>query len=97
MRDEAILLFGGTTEGRQLAALLAARGARVAVSVATPLGAEMLAGTPGVSVLVGRRDAAGMAASLVKAFRAALAAIEAAGVHPDVVLVGEKAALSKLL
>ena len=32
-------------------------------------------------------DAAGMAASLVKAFRAALAAIEAAGVHPDVVLV----------
>ena len=62
MREEAILLFGGTTEGRQLAALLAARGARVAVSVATPLGAEMLAGTPGVSVLVGRRDAAGMAA-----------------------------------
>ena len=64
MRDEAILLFGGTTEGRQLAALLAARGARVAVSVATPLGAEMLAGVPGVSVLVGRRDAAGMAALL---------------------------------
>lgn len=64
MRDEAILLFGGTTEGRQLAALLAARGARVAVSVATPLGAEMLAGTPGISVLVGRRDAAGMAALL---------------------------------
>ncbi len=32
-------------------------------------------------------DAAGMTASLVKAFRAALADIEAAGVHPDVVLL----------
>ena len=57
-----ILIFGGTTEGRLLAAQLARRGARVTVSVATPVGAEELAGLPGVSVTVGRLDTPGLAA-----------------------------------
>ena len=50
-----IFIFGGTTEGRELAAALAAAGHTVAVSVATPLGAEELRGIPGLTVLVGRR------------------------------------------
>ena len=57
-----ILIFGGTTEGRLLAAQLARRGARVTVSVATPVGEEELAGLPGVSVTVGRLDTPGLAA-----------------------------------
>lgn len=57
-----ILIFGGTTEGRELAARLAALGAAVTVSVATPLGAEELAGIPGLAVRTGRLEAAGMAA-----------------------------------
>jgi precorrin-6x reductase len=51
-----LLIFGGTTEGRLLAQRLAGTGHEVAVSVATPLGAEELSGLPGLSVLVGRRD-----------------------------------------
>ena len=39
-----LLIFGGTTEGRLLAGQAAALGAEVTVSVATPLGAEELAG-----------------------------------------------------
>ncbi len=60
-----ILIFGGTTEGRQLAARVAALGAETAVSVATALGAEELEGIPGLTVLTGRRDAAAMAALAV--------------------------------
>lgn len=48
-----ILLFGGTTEGRELAAALSARGHRVTVCVTTPLGAEELRGIPGLRVRVG--------------------------------------------
>ena len=48
-----ILLFGGTTEGRELAPALAEAGHKVSVSVATPLGAEMLPERPGLSVLTG--------------------------------------------
>ena len=49
-----ILLFGGTTEGRLLAQELSAL-AEVTVSVATPLGAEELAGLEGITVWVGRK------------------------------------------
>lgn len=64
-----ILLFGGTTEGRQLAAALAALpGAALTVCVATPLGAEELGGLPpAATVLTGRRDAAAMQALLADA------------------------------
>ena len=51
-----LLIFGGTTEGRVLAERTAALGAEVTVSVATPLGAEELAGLDGVRVLTGRLD-----------------------------------------
>ena len=59
-----ILLFGGTTEGRTLAAGLVGRGHEVVVSVATDVGAEELAHVPGATVLVGRRDERGMATLL---------------------------------
>lgn len=59
-----LLIFGGTTEGRELARRLAEAGAQVTVSVATPMGAEELAGIPGLTVLTGRRDAAAMQALL---------------------------------
>ena len=51
-----ILLFGGTTEGRLLACALTQRGHQVTVSVATPLGAEALAGHFTGEVLTGRLD-----------------------------------------
>lgn len=59
-----LLIFGGTTEGRVLAEQANALGAEVAVSVATPLGAEELAGLPGVRVLTGRLDQPAMEALL---------------------------------
>jgi precorrin-6x reductase len=55
-----ILIFGGTTEGVQLAQQLPALGYSVTVSVATPYGAEMLHGL-NVQVLTGRLTADGMA------------------------------------
>ena len=42
MQPCKVIIFGGTTEGRELARILADRGALVTVSVATELGAEML-------------------------------------------------------
>lgn len=56
-----ILVFGGTEEGRVLASNLCALGAEVAVSVATPLGAEELSGVDAAEVLVGRLDVKEMA------------------------------------
>ena len=56
-----ILIFGGTTEGRLLAGELSSLGAEVTVSVATPLGAEELAGLDSVTVWVGRKNAAELA------------------------------------
>lgn len=50
-----VLIFGGTTEGRVLAAALGERH-QVTVSVATALGGEALAGIPDISVLTGRLD-----------------------------------------
>lgn len=51
-----VILFGGTTEGRELAAQLAGSGVKTTVSVATDLGAEELNSIPGITVLAGRRD-----------------------------------------
>lgn len=56
-----LLIFGGTTEGRQLADILSGRGFAVTVSVATEVGAEALRGIP-CRILCGRRTAAEMAA-----------------------------------
>lgn len=57
-----ILVFGGTTEGRELSRALAAKGAAVTVCVATEYGAEEQGEAAGVTVLTGRRSAAEMAA-----------------------------------
>ncbi len=50
-----LLIFGGTTEGRQLAEYCANNGVNADVSVATDYGASLLPG--GVNVLCGRLDA----------------------------------------
>ena len=63
-----VLIFGGTTEGRRLARALSAMGHQVWVSVATPLGAEELAGLEDVSVLAGRRSGGEMDALLSRGF-----------------------------
>lgn len=49
-----IVVFSGTTEGRQFSRRLAAAGAQVTVSVATPLGAEEQGQMPGIEVRCGR-------------------------------------------
>lgn len=57
------LIFGGTTEGRELAEFCVARGISADVSVTTELGAELL--PSGVGALIGRLSASEMA-ELVK-------------------------------
>ncbi|MBE6908502.1 MAG: precorrin-6A reductase [Ruminococcaceae bacterium] len=59
-----IVVFGGTTEGRELSHLLAARGAAVTVCVATEYGAEEQGNCTGVTVLTGRKTRDEMAALL---------------------------------
>ena len=67
-----ILIFGGTTEGRQLAERLAGefstmeipREGRITVSVATELGAEELQNIDGIDILVGRMDISAMKSAL---------------------------------
>lgn len=56
-----VVLFGGTTEGRQLARELGALPLTLQVSVATPLGKEELAGLEQVEILTGRLGAEEMA------------------------------------
>ena len=48
------VVFSGTTEGRMFSKRLAALGAEVLVSVATPLGAEEQGERPGITVHCGR-------------------------------------------
>lgn len=59
-----ILLFGGTTEARELSKTLAARGENVTVSVATDYGREEQAQVEGVSILTGRKGPEDMRALL---------------------------------
>ena len=49
-----VVVFSGTTEGRELSRQLAALGIEVTVSVATPLGQEEQGSAPGVTVRCGR-------------------------------------------
>ena len=51
-----VLIFGGTTEGRELSAALATRGVAVTVCVATDYGREEQGEIPSVTVLTGRRS-----------------------------------------
>ena len=55
-----VLIFAGTTEGRELAIKLAQAGVNCLVSVATEYGAALLPETEGIRVLQGRLDAGGM-------------------------------------
>ena len=48
-----LLIFSGTTEGRELSVKLAAAGAEVTVCVATEYGSEEQGSCPGVTTLVG--------------------------------------------
>lgn len=59
-----VVLFGGTTEGRELSRQLAVLGASVTVCVATDLGAEEQGRSEGVTVRSGRLDAEEMTALL---------------------------------
>jgi precorrin-6x reductase len=62
-----LVIFGGTTESRQLAEFCARTRIRVLVCVATDLGEQTATGLPGVSYRVGRLDRAGVAALLAEA------------------------------
>ena len=53
-----IVIFGGTTEGRELSALLAEAGASVTVCVATEYGEEEQGSVPGVAIRTGPLSAA---------------------------------------
>lgn len=55
-----ILIFGGTTEGREIAEHCAEKGITAAVSVATEYGAELLPNSGCIKKLVGRLDADGI-------------------------------------
>lgn len=52
-----IVIFGGTTEGRELSKLLAEAGASVTVCVATEYGGEEQGSIPGVATLIGPMSA----------------------------------------
>ena len=55
-----ILIFGGTTEGREIAEYCTEKGITAAVSVATEYGAELLPKSQCIKKLVGRLDADGI-------------------------------------
>lgn len=59
-----LVIFSGTTEGREFSRAAAALGAAVTVCVATDLGAEEQGSAPGVTVHAGRLDADEMEALL---------------------------------
>lgn len=88
--DTNIIVFAGTTEGREAALKAAAAGFRVTVSVASEYGREDFValggnGAEGVSVLTGRLDADEMRGVFVRGgFRAAIDAT-----HPFAALVSE--------
>ena len=61
-----ILIFGGTTEGRQLAEFCAGNGINACISVATEYGAELLPQSEYVHIHIGREDASGIAKMIEK-------------------------------
>lgn len=61
-----VLIFGGTTEGREIAEFCAVRGIPALSSVTTELGAELL--PDGADVTVGRLDINGMAELIRRGF-----------------------------
>lgn len=59
-QSDNILIFGGTTEGRQLAEFCSEHGIPACVSVATEYGGTLLDNLPAIRVTVGRKDEAAM-------------------------------------
>lgn len=78
-----VLLFGGTTEGRELALWLAGEGWRVTLCVATEYGARLVPEAPGITVSARRLDRGEMEALM--ASRPFLCAVDAT--HPYAVEV----------
>lgn len=62
-----VVIFGGTTEGRELSAETAAMGAETVVCVATEYGKAVQEQVPGVQILSGRMDEREMAKALAGA------------------------------
>lgn len=62
-----VVIFGGTTEGRELSAEMTAMGAETVVCVATEYGKTVQAQVPGVQILSGRMDEREMAKALAGA------------------------------
>lgn len=62
MSRPVIWLFGGTTEGREIASFLETREVRLYVSVATEYGASLVPQSPHCTILSKRMDYAGMCA-----------------------------------
>ena len=77
------VIFGGTTEGRELSLALAAEGAEVVVSVASEYCAEEQGCADGVTVVEGLKDAGG----ILQMIRGADVVVDAT--HPYAVLVTE--------
>lgn len=80
-----VLLFGGTTEGRELAAWLASAGWDVTLCVATEYGAQLAPDMPGIRVSAGRLDGSGMERLMTE--RPFVCVVDAT--HPYAVLVTE--------
>ena len=78
-----IIIFGGTTEGRELSLKLAAAGADVTVSVASEYGAEEQGQSAGITVAEGPRDEE----AIRELIRGASIVVDAT--HPYAVLVTE--------
>lgn len=79
---KTLLLFGGTTEGRELALAAAKRGWQVTLCVATDYGADCVPEAPGVTIHAGRLDEAAMEALMGSGFTVAVDAT-----HPYAVAV----------
>ena len=60
-KNERILIFGGTTEGREIAEALSKSGIPCTVSVATEYGKTVMPQLPGTEILCGRKNAEEMA------------------------------------
>ena len=82
------VIFGGTTEGRELSQALAAEGADVIVSVATHVGTEEQGAADGITISEGLKDEAGMR----ELIRGADVVIDAT--HPYAVVVTENIRLA---
>lgn len=61
-----LLIFGGTTEGREIAEYCAEKGISAAVSVATEYGAELLPKCSCIKKLVGRLDSDGISRLILR-------------------------------